>query len=140
MAGTDPPDAPGESNLQTPGFLREQPRLSDSDREAIRQALGLVIRDMRVSGAIVLDYREDHWSRREGSSAEQVAQLAADLQEWEMEELWRVGRQTNWPECPDHPATHPLDADVNEIEVAVWRCPRTRRVICPIGQLGSPDS
>lgn len=66
--------------------LREGPRLSDGDREAIRQALQPVLRDMRASGAIVLDYREEHWFELQGSPAEQVVQLAERLQEWEIEE------------------------------------------------------
>ena len=118
----------------------EPPRISDSDREAVRQALQLILRDMRASGAIVLDYREDHWSKLDGSPAEQVAQLAERLQEWEMEQLWKARRPTDWPECPHHPGSHPLDPDVNDNDVAIWRCPRTGREICPIGQLGSPDT
>ena len=122
------------------GYLLEHQRLSDSDREAVRRALRLIHRDMRASGASVLDYREDHWSKLDGSPAGQVAQLAERLQEWEMEELWKAGRPTDWPECPDHPGTHPLDPDVNDKDVAVWRCPRTRREICPIGEFSKPGT
>ncbi|MHB1433828.1 MAG: hypothetical protein ACYCVZ_17160 [Streptosporangiaceae bacterium] len=170
MPGTQSPDVPGEDDEDGPAAmvgivvgsrpggdsayppgipargrqmldrLHEPLRLSDSEREAVRQALHLILRDMRASGAIVLDYREDHWSKLDGSPAERVAQIAGRLQEWEMEELWKARRPTDWPECPDHPGTHPLDPDVNDNDVAIWRCPRSRREMSPIGQLGSPDT
>ncbi|HEX9034363.1 MAG TPA: hypothetical protein VF834_21160 [Streptosporangiaceae bacterium] len=136
---TYPPELPARVREML-DHLRERPGPRDGDREAIRRALRPLLRDMRASGAIVLDYREEHWSEIQGSPAEQVVQLAERLQEWEIEELWTAGRQTSWPECPDHPASHPLDPDLNDSDLAVWRCPRTRREICPIGQLGSPDA
>ena len=66
------------------------------------------------------------------SGAEQVARVAEAVQEWEIEELAAVGRPATWPECPDHPDSHPLDAVVDGGK-AVWRCPRSGRAISAIG-------
>lgn len=57
-----------------------------------------------------------------GSPAERVAQLAEQVQEWEVEQLCWAGRSATWPECSEHPGSHPLEPTVAG-GVAVWRCP-----------------
>jgi hypothetical protein len=66
--------------------------------------------------------------------AEQVAELADQVQEWAVEALWFLGRPTNWPPCPRHPHNHPLAAA--EVQGrAVWRCPAGDIEIAAIGGL-----
>ena len=143
---------------------RRHPRpLTETERAVIHQATAPVLRDLEASGAIVPEIlyhssEDDGRDHREGvsvdialggghggsvwtpteecSPAEQVSWAAEELQEWEVHELWEAGRSTTWPECPEHPNTHPLEPNIDAEETAVWRCPRTRQVICAIGALG----
>jgi hypothetical protein len=133
--------------------------LTASDREVIRGAMAPVLMDLEASDATVPEFEYETWgddSRdgREGvsakirvggsiwipteecSKAEQVWWVADQLQEWVIGTQWRAGRSSTWPECPEHPASHPLKPDVDE-NAAVWRCPGSQRVICLIGALGS---
>jgi hypothetical protein len=139
--------------------LHEHPRpLTEDERAVLRQAAAPVLRDMAASGAIVLDIREEAredrgaavcawvtradgvsgmgiWVQRDGSPAERVAALAEQLQEFEVEELCAAGRSATWPECPQHPNSHPLEPVAADQHTAVWRCPRSGAVICAIGDL-----
>ncbi|HEY6295625.1 MAG TPA: hypothetical protein VIX15_08175 [Streptosporangiaceae bacterium] len=142
--------------------LHEHPRpLTDREREVLREAAAPVLRDIAASGAIGLLLREearadrgdeivcawasgagditgvDIWVALGSSAAERVAELAEQLQEWEVEALWAAGRSATWPECPEHPNSHPLEPVVEGGHGAVWRCPRSGAVICAIGALGS---
>ncbi len=65
-----------------------------------------------------------------------LADLAEHVQDWEVEALAAAGRPATWPECPDHPRSHPLEPGADSAERAVWRCPRSRRAVCAIGGLG----
>ena len=76
------------------------------------------------------------WVELAASRAEQVARLAEQVQEWEVEELCAAGRSATWPECPEHPNRHPLEPVVTDAGAAIWRCPRTGLAIGPIGALG----
>ncbi len=69
--------------------------------------------------------------------AVQVAFVADQVQEFAVEALWRLGRPTNWPRCPRHPATHPAAAEERGGE-AYWVCPVSRETIGVIGGLGAP--
>jgi len=73
------------------------------------------------------------WIPLSSPAAERVAELAGQLQEWEVEELCAAGRPATWPECPEHPDSHPLEPVLDEAGTAVWRCPRSGQVICAIG-------
>jgi hypothetical protein len=42
-----------------------------------------------------------------------------------------------WPECPDHPASHPLELHEAGARPA-WACPVTGRSVAPVGQLPGP--
>jgi hypothetical protein len=44
-----------------------------------------------------------------------------------------------WPECPDHPNSHPHSPDVRKGAV-VWTCARGGRVIAEVGELGQPSA
>lgn len=147
--------------LQRSRELMRHPRpLADSERGVIREAFAPVLRDLRATGAIVPDVREEArddrageavsawvtsgdgggmgvWVSLAGSPAERVAQLAEQVQEWEVEQLCWAGRSATWPECPEHPGSHPLEPAVAG-GVAVWRCPRSRRVAGTIGSLELP--
>jgi hypothetical protein len=142
--------------LQRNRELMRHPRpLADSERGVIREALAPVLRDLQATGAIVPEVREEArddrageavaawvasddgggmgvWVSLTGSPAERVAQLAEQLQEWEVEQLCWAGRSATWPECPEHPGSHPLEPAVAR-DIAVWRCPRSQRVEGTIG-------
>jgi hypothetical protein len=95
--------------------LRERPRpLTDSERAVLRETLAPLLRDIETSGAIL-----------------------PIIQEWEIEELAAAGRSATWPECCDHPNSHPLQPRLDDENTAVWRCPRSGRVISAIGAFGS---
>jgi hypothetical protein len=61
-------------------------------------------------------------------------QAAETVQEAAVEALWSRGYSAVWPQCPDHPDTHPLDARTTAGGL-VWVCPRTARSICAVGRL-----
>ncbi|HTJ68518.1 MAG TPA: hypothetical protein VL551_13370 [Actinospica sp.] len=73
--------------------------------------------------------------------AEQLAHLADQVQEWAVEALWSEGKSAVWPQCPDHPDSHPLQPNVideyTQQAAAVWQCPKTRDVVAKIGELRS---
>lgn len=133
--------------------------LTDRERSRLREAMAPVLRDIQVSGAIppaiqeeTHDAVDDEWIGvmlwssdgtgmgvfipAEPIAAEQVARLAEQVQEWEIEELASVGRSATWPECPEHPNSHPLQPAADDSNRAVWRCPRSGRVISQVGALG----
>ncbi|GAA4628811.1 hypothetical protein GCM10023196_046740 [Actinoallomurus vinaceus] len=123
--------------------------------EVLRQALEPVLRDIRATGAPEPDVRDDGWAdddlsasaflwSRDGSAvgirvdraaaeADRVVQVADQVQEWVIEELWGQAA-TNWPRCPGHPATHPLRASTRA-RSAMWVCPSEGTPISPIGSL-----
>ena len=45
---------------------------------------------------------------------------------------------TSWPECPLHPDSHPLRAEVGVDEVLVWTCPKEGAVMARVGDLPGP--
>ncbi|MCU1633586.1 MAG: hypothetical protein JWM61_2238 [Micrococcaceae bacterium] len=50
---------------------------------------------------------------RNHNSAGRLADLADQIQEWVIEELWRSG--SSWPQCPRHPTTHPAQPVVGHV-------------------------
>jgi hypothetical protein len=127
---------------------------------ALAEALTPVLRDLANSGSVIPDVRDDQWSDLEGQVTvmlfspggsgqgvfamtgeplpQRIASVADQVQEWAVEELCSIGRPTNWPQCPQHPDSHPLSAVVREGR-AVWNCPRTGHVAGEIGQLFKPE-
>jgi len=63
---------------------------------------------------------------------ERLADLADQLQEWEIDELAAAGRSATWPQCPQHPGTHPLAPQARGGQ-ATWCCPASGR------SLASPE-
>jgi len=141
-------------------WARQPRQLTDAERTDLLANLEPVLRDMRVSGAIVPEFLErayegagpdtacalirygrehDRGWRIQVSlgepPADRLAELADRLQEWEIEELFATGRPATWPECPVHPDSHPLSPEVRDGEAA-WCCPASGQVICRIGALG----
>jgi len=134
--------------------------LTDAERSVVDAAFAPVLRDLRAVDAIVPEVRYEAWQDRgpesvsafiapagrtvgslgvwvelAASRSEQVAQLAEQVQEWEVEELCATGRSATWPECPEHPNTHPLEPVVTDEGAAIWRCPRSALAVCAIGEL-----
>jgi hypothetical protein len=70
-------------------------------------------------------------------TADRLADIADQFQEWEVEELEAAGRSATWPECPQHPKSHPLSPQVRD-GAAVWSCPRNGHVEYPIGGMTPP--
>ena len=70
----------------------------------------------------------------EGDRPHQLAQVADQIQEWAIEELWNRGRPATWPECPFHPGSHPLEPVV-VADTALRRCPKTAEPVAAIGEL-----
>ncbi len=56
----------------------------------------------------------------------QLVRLADLVQDVIVEELPARGRPAVWPECPDHPDSHPLQPAETD-GPAMWSCPRTGR-------------
>jgi hypothetical protein len=136
--------------------------LTDAERSVLDAALALVLRDLRAADAIVPEVRyealEDRgpdyvcaviglpgqslgslgvWVAAGSSTAERVAGLAEQVQEWEVEALAAAGQPATWPECPEHPASHPLEPVVSADGGASWRCPRSGTAVGAIGGLGA---
>jgi hypothetical protein len=127
---------------------------------ALAEALAPVLRDLEGSGSVVPDVRDDQWSSVDGQvtamlyspdgseqgvsamitepSAQRIASVADQVQEWAVEELCSIGRPATWPECPQHPGSHPLSAVVRESR-PIWTCPSTGRMVSEIGQLPAPQ-
>jgi hypothetical protein len=73
---------------------------------------------------------------RGGGETDELAQVADQVQEWAVEELWNQGRSATWPECPFHPSSHPLEPVVEE-GTGIWRCPKTSEGIAAIVKLSA---
>jgi hypothetical protein len=126
---------------------------------ALEEALAPVLSDLESTGSVIPEVRDEPWlataeqvtamlysadGSGQGISArpadplpERIASVADQVQEWVVEELCSVGRPTNWPQCPQHPHSHPLTA-VERDGRAVWACPTTAGVVREIGQLANP--
>jgi hypothetical protein len=126
--------------------------------DVLQQALEPVLRDLRTAGvrpriedsdwAKEWDEELDRasamlWGRLGGlgiavarwwPDADQIVCVAEQVQEWAVEELWTVGASTSWPECPHHPAAHPMEASLIRNE-AWWACPHYQSPVARIGQL-----
>jgi hypothetical protein len=48
----------------------------------------------------------------EMKSAERVADVADRASDWAVEALNSLGLSATWPECPLHPRSHPLQAEI----------------------------
>lgn len=143
--------------------LMDNPRpLTDVERAVLRQAAAPLLADLAASGMSLPDIRDEAREEREeavcgwiqgpgrtgegiwvlldSSPAEQVRQLAEQLQNWAADQLHDAGRPQGWPACPQHPSPlHGLAPQVRDGR-AVWVCPVSGQVIWPIGELDMPGS
>lgn len=122
--------------------------------EVLRQSLEPILRDLRRSGLDEPTIEDRHWTgdyqspsamlwsadgsgsgvsvQRSATAFERIAEVADQVQEWAIEsQLWGAGA-TNWPRCPAHPDSHPMEMTAVD-DAAVWVCPRSREVMAPIG-------
>jgi hypothetical protein len=119
-----------------------------------------VLRDLGTYGALVPDVRDKQWPDFPGqvtamlhdtdgtahgvfamaaeSLPQRIASVADQVQDWAVEALWHAGRPATWPECPEHPNSHPLTAAIQQDRV-VWICLRTRHLVNEVGQLRALD-
>ena len=124
--------------------------------ERLEEALAIVLTDVRSTKTVepeIIDRDPDkfegyasawlRWPSGSGQGfgvdpswpmASRVVFVADTFQEAIVEELCARSRPATWPECPDHPDSHPL-APTMLGETATWVCPRTERPISEIGQL-----
>lgn len=69
---------------------------------------------------------------------ERVAMVAEQVQELVVEDMPRLHLPTNWPPCPEHPRTHPLEARATAA-AAVWACPQNGQPAFEIGRVRAGD-
>ncbi len=123
----------------------------------LARALVRVLHDLTTTGSPLPEVDDVEWTGHPGDAsaylrspdgstvgirvdlgepdAEQLASVADQVQEWAVEELWS-SRPTNWPRCPHHPDTHPLQAAVLD-GGAWWTCPQGGGRVARIGSLGA---
>ncbi|NEA34297.1 hypothetical protein [Streptomyces sp. SID13031] len=125
---------------------------------SLGSALDAIRRDLRNTGGIELRISEepattDPWyesvlllsGRRsstgvlapvEMADAERLVHVADQVQEFVFEELARLELPATWPECPEHPASHPL-TPVLAPGGPCWQCPKSGDAVSRIGELAS---
>jgi len=121
----------------------------------LARALVPVVHDLTVTGGPVPRVFDDGWAGPGFASAmlwddasthgsgvsvelgtprhEQLARVAGQVQDWASEELHGTPA-ANWPPCPEHPGTHPLEAAVRD-GAARWSCPETGAAVAAVGGL-----
>jgi hypothetical protein len=127
--------------------------------DALAVALAPVLRDIRATRVPEPDIHDTDWledkqfisavleskdgtkrsvcMRKADKAPFQIAEIADQVQEWVIEELWSDGT-TNWPQCPSHPKNHPMQAAVVG-KTATWVCPTEWKPFTPVGNLaGDP--
>ncbi|RBY87171.1 hypothetical protein DQ244_17760 [Blastococcus sp. TBT05-19] len=67
-------------------------------------------------------------------AAEQVAHVTDVVHDWVVEELWGTA-PTNWPPCPGHPESHPLEVRRSG-DAVEWVCPADGTAVRRVGDLG----
>jgi hypothetical protein len=128
---------------------------------ALAEAIAPALRDLATSEFVIAEVRDGQWGNSDGLATgmlfgpdgsgqgvsvmigeplpERIVVATDQVQDWAVEELWSIGRPTNWPRCPEHPQSHPLSAMARD-DLAVWACPKTGHVVSEIGQLPAPGS
>jgi hypothetical protein len=119
-------------------------------------ALGLVVRDLRstdgitprlLEGPVDSDPAyESLWmlsgrssrtgllAPRDMAAPELLVHVADQVQEFVLEELGRLGLPATWPECPEHPGSHPLTPTLGS-GGPHWVCPKSGDIVSAIGEL-----
>lgn len=120
------------------------------------EALGLVVRDLAGTGGVTLELLDEPatndpayeslWmlsvppsrtgllAPRWMGDAERVVHVADQVQEFVLEELGRLELPAAWPECVEHPASHPLEARLTDGGPG-WVCPESGQTVAAIGGL-----
>ena len=115
-------------------------------RDPLVEALAPCLKDVRATGAPEPQVSGTEWVSHTGvqqvraflsapdgtgasvgitpdeSFAALVVEVADQLQEWVVDRLWDLGKDTNWPTCPSHPHTHPLQPALLD-QTPSWVCP-----------------
>ena len=126
----------------------------------LERALQPVLADLRATGASVPRIEDSDWTgdadrvgammwsgdgsgqgvavSRHRPLAEQVVDVADQVQEWAVEELWGSA-PTNWPRCPRHTTTHPMQARL-VADAAWWVCPHDGSASVSSGVCADPHS
>jgi hypothetical protein len=147
------PPGPGVGGVDT---TESSQRTEPEQFRRLLKAITPLLRDISATGAILPDIEDSSWDddpdvisaligksgisyqgiriRLSLSDVERLADLAQQVQEWEVEALWHTGRNSSWPECPIHPNRHPLSADMRD-GYPSWYCPVTGAAISEIGAL-----
>jgi hypothetical protein len=110
--------------------------------------LDLVLRDLAVPGGVTPEaitqtpeflflYGVDG-SRAGIDPSLPLAELASQVHDWAVEDLWARRLPTNWPPCPLHPGTHPLTVAARG-ERVVWECLSGGGAIAEVGSLPIPS-
>jgi hypothetical protein len=102
------------------------PRVDDADWTALNGMASAHVWSPDGSGMGI-------WLTLAVSRAQQIARVADQVQEWAIGELWGSA-PTNWPPCPHHPTTHPLEAEVRD-GAAWWSCPKDGTAVAVVGTL-----
>ena len=129
-------------------------RMTSMDAE-LEEALAPVLADLTSATSLNPEFEDMDWPLKEmvgtmlflpnaggagisitrgAGRTDQVVSLADQVQEWAVEALWGSGRSPVWPECPEHPDSHPL-RPVARSGVAIWVCPSSQDEIGTIGSL-----
>jgi hypothetical protein len=116
----------------------------------------LVVRDLRSTDGITLRLLEEPvdsdpayeslWmlsgrrsrtgllAPRDIAAPELLVHIADQVQEFVLEELGRLGLPATWPECPEHPGSHPLTPTLASAGPH-WVCPKSGDLVSAIGEL-----
>jgi hypothetical protein len=108
------------------------PEVRDAEWSGIEGQVGAMLWLPDAGGAGI-------WIMKGSDRTHQVANVADQAQDWVVEALWRAGRSPVWPECPEHPNTHPL-RPVEMNRAAQWVCPVSLKAVATIGSLGQRPS
>ena len=144
--------------------LARHPRPLTNDESAeLRATLAAVLADLRATGAILPDIREEaHEDSDPGVVSAWIQSplgmggmgIRVLVSEPPAERLAGSGRPNpgvggrgaqcrrtpgDLAQCPRHPGTHPLSARSHQGQAA-WCCPKSMQVISPVGALAAPDS
>jgi hypothetical protein len=122
--------------------------------EQAAKALRIVNQDLEAAGipaptiawvqnGVELSFRDGagHWTNVDlvQSDAEVLERVADMVHDYLVEDMWSLGRPSNWPPCPDHPRSHPLRVLRDGDDVS-WACPAGGRSRIPVGELGANAS
>ena len=128
------------------GFEHRVSRVSAGEQASVRagdlpmlvaEALPRVLRDVERTTGMVVRVDSDSWGLSvpaEDDLETRVAAVADQIQEWVVENKVSLDGSSTWPECPQHPRTHPMSAQVVD-GLAWWVCPRNEQPEARIGDL-----